>query len=180
MSPARAWLYLVWLSFQRQARARQMVWIALALLVVTINVVAVQTAGNRWNMNHFRFPRGGGPTFRQLLQDWTAATNGVVPGASGIGNGILAAVGTVLEGSGFIVFANFFVYSIFLSCLLPVWSLSFATEAIGSERESREPDLAPEPTDAAAGGLPGEVRRPAAVGAGAECRRFRLDLSGRR
>src|SRR5437016_960471 len=32
-SAFRALLYLIWLSWQRQARARQMVWIALGLLV---------------------------------------------------------------------------------------------------------------------------------------------------
>src|SRR5437763_4222658 len=47
-SPVRAWLYLVWLSWQRQARARQMVWIALVLLAITAVVVGLITAADRW------------------------------------------------------------------------------------------------------------------------------------
>jgi ABC-type transport system involved in multi-copper enzyme maturation permease subunit len=136
LSPLRAWCYLVWLSFQRQARARQMVWIALALLTVTATVVALNTAGSRWGMDHWRSPRGMGPSFRQWLEDWTASTT-ALPGGAGPGNGILAAAGAALQKSGFVVFTNWMVYSVFLSFLLPIFSLSFATEALGSERESR-------------------------------------------
>ena len=38
--------------------------------------------------------------------------------------------------SGFYVFSTWIVFSIFLSFLLPMWSLSFATETIGGEREA--------------------------------------------
>jgi hypothetical protein len=114
-----------------------MVWIALGLLVVTVTIVALNTAGNRWGMNHWRWPRGAGPTFGQTMNDWTAASNATSPGTAAVGNGVLAAVGVALQNSGFLVFANWMVYSIFMSFLMPVWSLSFATEALGSERESR-------------------------------------------
>lgn len=140
VSPLRAWGYLVWLSFQRQARARQMVWIALGLLVVTATIVALNTAGHRWSMDHWRSPRGTGLTFRQWL-DFSAADTTAAAAPSPLATGIIQATTgacrTNLEYSGFLVFANFLVYSIFLSFLLPVWSLSFATEAIGSDRESR-------------------------------------------
>ena len=33
--------------------------------------------------------------------------------------------------------SRWIVYSVFLSFLLPIWSLSFATEALGGEREAR-------------------------------------------
>src|SRR5262249_18569654 len=42
----------------------------------------------------------------------------------------------VLAVSGFQVFSQVAVFLIFLSFLLPIWSLSFATEALGGERES--------------------------------------------
>jgi ABC-type transport system involved in multi-copper enzyme maturation permease subunit len=140
LSSARAWLYLVWLSFQRQARARQMVWVALALLIVTVTIVALTTAGHRWKMDHWRAPQGFGWSYQQWLECWTAeATTSAAPSPLATG-AVLAGLGAyraVLEHSGFLVFANSLVYLVFLSFLLPVWSLSFATEAIGSERESR-------------------------------------------
>ena len=44
----RAWCYLVLLSWQRQARARQMVWIALGLLAFSAALIAINTAADRW------------------------------------------------------------------------------------------------------------------------------------
>ena len=85
LSAARAWIYLVWLSFQRQARARQMVWIALGLLVVTMTVTALNAAAGRWQMDHWRSPRGVGPSFRQWLTNWTVATNSALPGPGASG-----------------------------------------------------------------------------------------------
>src|SRR5207302_4379280 len=43
----------------------------------------------------------------------------------------------LLDQSGFFVFSSYVVFSIFLSFLLPIWSLSFATEALGGERDDR-------------------------------------------
>src|SRR5262245_23664453 len=61
----RAWWALVWLSWQRQARARQMVWIALTLLAFSVALVAFFTYQGRWGMSHWRSPRRYGPTFVQ-------------------------------------------------------------------------------------------------------------------
>src|SRR5262249_13871697 len=88
-SPWLAWCYLVWLSWQRQARAHLMVWIALGLLAFTLFIVVLNTAAGRW----------GRP-------------QGVVWVSPGI----------ILGG--------------FCGFLLPMWSLSFATEALGREREA--------------------------------------------
>jgi ABC-type transport system involved in multi-copper enzyme maturation permease subunit len=41
-----------------------------------------------------------------------------------------------LGQSDFYVFSNWIVFSIFVAFLLPIWSLSFATEALGGDRES--------------------------------------------
>ena len=57
----RAWCYLVYLSWQRQARARQMVWIALTLLVFSVTLVGFISAMGRYNMARWRTPRGSGP-----------------------------------------------------------------------------------------------------------------------
>src|SRR5262249_18259408 len=47
----RAWFYLVWLCVQRQARLRQMVGIALALLLLMATLVALNTLAGRWGMD---------------------------------------------------------------------------------------------------------------------------------
>src|ERR1700686_1023776 len=63
----RAWCYLVWLSWQRQARARQMVWLALGLLAFAVVFTAIKTAGGWWSMRLWRF-RGFGPAY--TYSDW--------------------------------------------------------------------------------------------------------------
>src|SRR4051812_32161374 len=63
LSPGRAWFFLVWLSMQRQARARQMVWIGLVLMGLSVALVAVNTQLDRWGMHHWRHPRRVGPTY---------------------------------------------------------------------------------------------------------------------
>ena len=187
-SPFRAWLYLIWLCIQRQARMRQMVWIALGLLMLAATMVGLQTLGGRWGMNHWRSwwvePRPGmlpGADIRQLKSadaknqpgfkppnvvvstfDQTAtgldilsaglpALSTAVEGKSPIDPGqvifieeqmavqraIAGAVRLSLKQSPFYVFSNFMIFSIFIGFLLPIWTLSFATEAIGGEREGR-------------------------------------------
>jgi len=144
-SNLRAWFYLIGLSIQRQARARQMVWIALALLGVTVTIVGLNTARGRWSMDHWRVrPEGAmGPmpvSYAQLVEgraSVAAATTATDPMASSVSSAVLDCERLLLERSGFLVFARFFVYSVFLSFLLPVWSLSFSTEALGGERDSR-------------------------------------------
>ena len=56
-SLAAAWCYLVVLSLQRQARARQMVWIALGLVGCTALILALfNLAGGGWGMKRWRWP----------------------------------------------------------------------------------------------------------------------------
>lgn len=159
----RAWCYLVWFCFQRQARARQMVWIALALLAFTTILVGLNTAAGRWGMRHWRWTFGL-PENRGVPNDGKEAPKAVPPfavpvvltwqeiadEAGAVGKGLPAAspalagqqlitsmYGALLDRSGFSVFSTWIVFSIFLSFLLPIWSLSFATEALGGEREAR-------------------------------------------
>jgi ABC-type transport system involved in multi-copper enzyme maturation permease subunit len=133
-SAARAWCFLVWHCLRRQARARQMVWIALALLGLTATVVALNTASDRWGMWHWRVPRRNGPTFEQTVQ----APRFVPRSAAGtaVQDAVLGSCEAVLQQTGFYVFSSWIVFSVFLSFLLPIWSLSFATEALGGEREA--------------------------------------------
>ncbi len=135
LSPVRAWCYLVWLCLQRQARAPQMVWIAVVLLGLATAVVGLNTLGQRWEMAHWRYPRRGGPTFAAWVDMVRALPMG--PSAAAVQNAYAGASRVLLRQTGFYVFANGVVFSVFLSFLLPIWSLSFATHAIGGEREAR-------------------------------------------
>jgi ABC-2 type transport system permease protein len=134
-SPLRAWLYLVWLSWQRQARARQMVWVALGLMALSVAFVAVNTAVGRW-----RSPRGVTPENRAVLVE-LGSVLGLLsqsPAGGEAPNAVLGSVwGAMAEQAGFAVFSRVIIFSIFMSFLLPLWSLSFATEALGGEREAR-------------------------------------------
>jgi ABC-2 type transport system permease protein len=89
-------------------------------------------------MEHWRYPRRLGPTYLQFLLTmertqvlpWDTASNGVLQAA----NGSIRA--TLVHSSGFFVFSNWVVFSVFTTFLLPLWSLSFATEGLGREREA--------------------------------------------
>ena len=65
-----------------------------------------------------------------------ASTTDRSAAGQGVQAAVAAAVRGIIERSGFMVFSRTAVFSIFLSFLLPLWSLSFATEALGGERES--------------------------------------------
>jgi hypothetical protein len=171
-SPARAWLYLVWLSLQRQGRARQMVWIALALLVFVATWVGLRTTfRGGWNMKRWRYPFSSHGSLFGTARAPERGTEHIVPNvtvwrsfdegvtafelsaplaegllpqnrlppspAPGILHAMATASRTALENSGLYTFSNEIVFSLFISFLMPIWCLSFATEALGGEREGR-------------------------------------------
>jgi ABC-type transport system involved in multi-copper enzyme maturation permease subunit len=115
-----------------------MVWIALGLLVISVILVAINTAAGRWSMKHWRFPFRNGPTAVQWADEVQMLSGTMDQSASGQGvqAAVAASVRGIIERSGFMVFSRTAVFSIFLTFLLPLWSLSFATEALGGERES--------------------------------------------
>lgn len=136
--PLRAWMYLVVLSWQRQARARQMVILALGLLLLAFAFVAFNTAAGRWSMAHWHFFGRPGPTYQEWLTNSEATSNAVPASpATAVTSAIFAVNRAVLRESDFMVFTRGFVFQLFFSFLLPLWSLSFATEALGGERESQ-------------------------------------------
>jgi hypothetical protein len=57
------------------------------------------------------------------------------PGGQAVTNAVFGSSRALLDESAFLVFSREAVFSIFLSFLLPIWSLSFATEALGGDRE---------------------------------------------
>ncbi len=162
-STLSAFLALIWISWKRQARARQMVWIALGLLVFSLVAVYLQTARDRWGMHHWRWPRGRDPkalTYLEAVNRLPLVLAVVQPNAPGqaVQHAVFGATRTILSPearvslpsttdqprygdrlacSAFQVFSQAVVFSIFLTFLLPLWSLSFGTEALGGDRENQ-------------------------------------------
>jgi ABC-type transport system involved in multi-copper enzyme maturation permease subunit len=134
----RAWCYLVWLSWQRQARASQMVWIAVGLLLFIVSLEAIFTSMGAWSMHNWRWPFRQGPTFLQWADEIQISTSACDMSAAGQGvqAALAAAVRGIIHTSGFTIFSHWAVFLLFLSFLLPMFNLSFATEALGGERES--------------------------------------------
>jgi ABC-2 type transport system permease protein len=145
-SPLRAWCYLVWLSWQRQLRTREMVWIALALLTFAALFVGFNTLVGRWDIHNRQYsvlvqvPNRNGPTYRQ----WADSTQILLwstpraPGFYPLDQGILSGVQLIMNhfSMQMQIFVRGIVFTIFLNFLLPLWSMSFATEALGGDRES--------------------------------------------
>jgi ABC-type transport system involved in multi-copper enzyme maturation permease subunit len=116
---------------------RQMVWIALSLLVFAAVFVAIQTTLGRWDMHNWRWPFRSGPTYTKLFEQTEAIARGL-PGTSrgGIDLAIVTAAQTALDQSPFRIFTAGMLVAVYLSFLLPIWTLSFAVESLGGEREN--------------------------------------------
>lgn len=115
-----------------------MVWIALGLLGLTLLVVGLNAQSGRFSMSHWRHPRGKGPSYEQLVQQvGLVATLPWQPAdATGPQAAHAAMYSAIMEGSGFFVFSQWIVFSLFTTFLLPLWSTAFATEGLGREREA--------------------------------------------
>ncbi len=135
-SMVRAWFYLVWLSLQRQARMRQMIWIALGLLLFAAFFVAVQTALDRWGMHHWRYPFRKGPTFLELTNQSETILLALPDSRGAIAAGGIVGIRAALDRSPYWVFNQSILQALYLGFLLPLWTLSFAVEALGGEREN--------------------------------------------
>jgi ABC-2 type transport system permease protein len=186
-SAGRAWLYLVRISWQRQARAHLMVWIAVGLLLFLTIAVALFTNLGVWDLRTWRQPRRGGLTYPEwvlylqfappgvlrqkppvdpfkppprnsdrwmILYQQNLATQGRPPEqenppppatltADPVQIAVAGAIAATLEDEdfrrqiGMVRFTQAIVFAIFTSFLLPLCSLSFATEALAREREQR-------------------------------------------
>ncbi len=133
-----AFVNLIAISWQRQARAHLMVWIALGLLAFLAFIVYINTRAGRWSMTYWRWPSRGDPTYADyLFQVETLGHVPLDPMAAAVHQAVWGSLRSVLfDASGFFVFSNWIVFSIFTTFLLPLWSLSFATEGLGREREA--------------------------------------------
>lgn len=115
-----------------------MIWVSLGLLAFMMFVVYVNTQADRWGMWHWQSP----PRSGILLADHLLAAELLITGlpgpasANALSIATVAALAATLERSGFFVFSNWVVFSTFATFLLPLWSLSFATDALGRDREA--------------------------------------------
>jgi hypothetical protein len=112
-----------------------MVWIALGLLALTTTIVGLNTLGDRWTMEYWRYRGRAGLRYDTLADVIGGLPLG--PSASGFQRVYTGVSRAIMHHSGFALFANWWVFGIFLSFCLPIWSLSFSTEALGGEREAR-------------------------------------------
>ncbi len=137
-SPFRGFLFMVWVSFVRQTRARTMVWLAMAFFALGLFQIWYLTEVGAWQISTWKSPPRNSQTIGMLqlrlqtgLDIFSAQTlfrPTDIP--------LLAAEGVAHE-IRWPVFFRVFVFSLFLNFLLPFWTLSFATEGIGGDRENQ-------------------------------------------
>ncbi len=134
----RAWCALVVISMQRHARAHWMVVVSLGLLGLSAFLVHLNTSNDRWSMAYWRLPRSP-VTYAEVVELFEKV--GAVPlpaPAEGLHFAITGAYrAIVFDASGSVIFSRWIVFSLFATLLMPLWSLSFATEALGREREAQ-------------------------------------------
>jgi hypothetical protein len=128
-SALRAWGELVLLSVRRQAQLRLMVLISL-VLVFLVGVFVFGTARVRgWGLYRFY----------DLWRLNQATNTQLTPESIGVAQAVEGAVTAIIRHPAMAVltFSKDVVYTLYLGFLLPLWSLSFATQALGGEREGR-------------------------------------------
>jgi len=115
-----------------------MVGIAVGLLIMVTLFVGVNTYFGRWNYGRLRaWPhRESLNTHLVRLSQLQGLLSRTSP-AGALHWGIIGSVGATLENSGFLMFSRWIVFATFQAFLLPIWTLSFATDALGQEREQR-------------------------------------------
>lgn len=166
-SSIRAFWVLVAQSFQRHWRVRQMAWVSLGLLgMVVIWVVLVTTSTAGWRLEDRRVRRGM-PTHaryaeQQLLPNRydprrydPKGTPGLAPVApyevpnpfdpvkNGVQTLLLSVPHAAMQAKDFLAewaymyFSRWVILGAFVGFVLPLFTLSYATAAFGTERESR-------------------------------------------
>src|SRR5262249_47927651 len=113
LSIARAWLELVWLSLRRQARMRQMLMVAVTLMILAVVLAAVISYFRGWSLHGSR-PRPFAPTYQQSVNHMRAARMMAAPNDSfaGLLDAIDSSVQTALDHSAFLVFSRWIVFAI--------------------------------------------------------------------
>jgi len=152
----RAFTSLVWFSFRREFRVRGIVSVAVGLLAVVCGVIALVTYGPvGWQLEKrtrsvaaFDDKDGNSPLKLTYTEygDQRLPLYEALPGppeAFAIKTAVassfraMVADGKVREDFAFLNFVRWVVFTLYLAFLLPLFSLAYATGAIGQERESR-------------------------------------------
>jgi ABC-2 type transport system permease protein len=158
----RAWCVLVVQSFQRHWRVRQMGWVSLGLLGVVVFWVTVITQRNGWDLSEQRARRSFG-SYRQEAERlrpasrYGAATGGrdekllrphevpspLNPTEDSLRSLVLSVPYAVITSEkflkdwGFMTYSRWVIHLVFFGFVLPLFTLSYASGAFGTERESR-------------------------------------------
>ncbi len=147
----RAWLFFLGFSIQRQMRARLLVLVSLGLLGLVALLVHLNTRFDRWSMKHWRVPvtlakgsKGVAPPTERvplgevLLAVAVPSELPLSPETTAVSYAIVSAVGAVVhDAAGPRIFTASIVVGMLASFLLPLWTLTFATESLGRARETR-------------------------------------------
>lgn len=153
-SAIRACLVLVAQSFQRHWRVRQMGWVSLGLLAVCVTAVSVVTAADRWGLPNRPVgrPRQTYKTYAERLlppnrYEFSAnqyeTPSPFDPLKDSLQSLALSIPYAVMRCPEFLAdwalmnFSRWVIVVLFLGFILPLFTLSYASGAIGTERESR-------------------------------------------
>jgi len=137
-SPVRAWFFLIGFAMRRQLRVPQLVILAVGMLVVATGLVVFVTQTIGWGMME-RVMRPGMPTNAEVL-DYVEVSFPPNPGSAMVSTLVGGILDTVRVSDATFIFpqlSRWVVFAVFVGFLMPLWTLSFATSAIGAERESR-------------------------------------------
>lgn len=141
----RSWFFLLGYFFQRQTRARTLTLVSLGLLALVSLLVALNTRFDRWSMLHWRmtvtfeFQPSVRAPLREILQTLETPTHlPTVHVGAAAPLAVVSAVRAVShQAAGPRLFTASVLVGLLASFLMPLWTLSFATESIGRARESR-------------------------------------------
>jgi hypothetical protein len=161
-SALRAWCVLVVQSFQRHWRVRQMGWVSLGLLGIVVFWVALVTERGGWNLADQRVRRGFGSyrqeserllpgnRYRALADEAKSkqlrpheVPNPLGPTEEGLRSLILSVPQAVMRSErflhewGFMTYSRWVIHLVFFGFVLPLFTLSYASGAFGTDRESR-------------------------------------------
>jgi ABC-type transport system involved in multi-copper enzyme maturation permease subunit len=162
MDALRAWAVLVVQSFQRHWRVRQMGWVSLGLLAVVVFWVALITERGGWNLANQRARRSADSNRQEaerLLPTGRYAAlgddvknrqlrphevpNPLNPTEDALRSLFLSVPQAVMSSEvflknwGFMTYSRWVVHLVFMGFVLPLFTLSYASGAFGTDRESR-------------------------------------------
>ncbi len=161
-SAFRAWCVLVVQSFQRHWRVRQMGWVSLGLLGLVVFWVALITQRDGWSLADQRARRGYGSNRQEAVRllptgryagfaDERQATllrphevpNPMNPTEDALRSLMLSVPQAIMTSEkflndwAFMTYSRWVVHLVFLGFVLPLFTLSYASGAFGTDRESR-------------------------------------------